>query len=103
MSCCAYNSYKLLEKYDTRNQASVNSTISQWGQKPLKLGLNPTGHMSFLTGQDRTPKFAGRVTPDRTKSRLTFLNILHAKQQNFNEIHQIESPASGKENGPDHR
>ena len=24
-----------------------------------RLGLNRTGHMSFLTGQDRTPKFAG--------------------------------------------
>ena len=32
--------------------------------------------MSFLTGQDRTPKFAGQVLPDRTKSGLTFLNIL---------------------------
>ena len=32
------------------------------------LGLNRTGHMSVLPGQDRTPKFAGRVLPDRTKS-----------------------------------
>ena len=43
------------------------------------LGLNRTGHMSFLTGQDRTPKFAGQVLPDRTKPRLIFLNILHTK------------------------
>ena len=57
----------------------------------LKLGLNLTGHMSFLTGQDWTPKFAGRVQPDRTKSGLTFLNILHTEQQNFIEIHQIET------------
>ena len=33
------------------------------------IGLDRTGHMSFLTGQDRTPKFAG----------LTFLNILPTK------------------------
>ena len=39
-------------------------------------GLDRTGHMSFLTGQDRTPKFAGQVLPDQTKSGLTFLNIL---------------------------
>ena len=32
------------------------------------IGLNRTGHMSFLTGQDRTPKFAGQVLPDRTES-----------------------------------
>ena len=41
-----------------------------------EVGLDRTGNMSFLTGQDRTPKFAGHVLPDRTKSRLTFLNIL---------------------------
>ena len=32
------------------------------------VGLNRTGHMSVKPGQDRTPKFAGRVLPDRTKS-----------------------------------
>jgi hypothetical protein len=32
--------------------------------------------MSFLTGQDGTPKFAGQVLPDGTESGLTFLNIL---------------------------
>ena len=42
----------------------------------VKVGLDRTGHMSFLTGQDRTPKFAGQVLPDRTKSGLTFLKIL---------------------------
>ena len=36
----------------------------------LKLGLDRTGHMSFLTGQGRTPKFARQVLPDRTESRL---------------------------------
>ena len=47
-----------------------------------KLGLNRTGHMSFLTGQDRTPKFAEQDLPDQTKSRLVFLNILvHSKNQ----------------------
>ena len=43
------------------------------------IGLDRTGHMSFLTGQDRTPKFAGQVLPDRTKSGLIFLNILPTK------------------------
>ena len=39
------------------------------------VGLDQTGHMSFLTGQDRTHKFAGQVLPDRTESGLNFLNI----------------------------
>ena len=34
------------------------------------IGLDRTGHMSFLTGQDQTPKFAGQVLPDRTDSGL---------------------------------
>ena len=32
------------------------------------VGLNRTGHMSVQPGQDRTPKFAGRVLPDRTST-----------------------------------
>ena len=36
------------------------------------VGLNRTGHMSFLPKQDRTLKFAGQVLPDWTKSGLTF-------------------------------
>ena len=49
------------------------------------LGLNRTGHMSFLIRQERTPKFAGQdcrtgLNPiDRTESGLIFLNILHTK------------------------
>ena len=39
------------------------------------LGLNRTGHLSFLTGQDRTPKFAGQVLSDQTESRLIFLTF----------------------------
>ena len=35
-----------------------------------EVGLDRTGQMSFLTGQDRTPKFAGQVLPDQTESRL---------------------------------
>jgi hypothetical protein len=31
--------------------------------------------MSFLTGQDRTLKFAGQVLPDRTESGLIFLTF----------------------------
>ena len=37
------------------------------------LGLDRTGHMSLLTEQDRTPKFARQVLPDRTESGLLFL------------------------------
>ena len=43
------------------------------------LGLDRTGHMSFLTGQDRTPKFARQLLPDRTESGLIFLDILPYK------------------------
>ena len=28
------------------------------------VGLDRTGHMSFLTGLNRTPEFAGQVPPD---------------------------------------
>ena len=41
----------------------------------LHLGLDRTWHMSFMTGQDRTLKFAGRVLPGRTDSGLIFLMI----------------------------
>jgi hypothetical protein len=41
----------------------------------LEVGLNRTGHMRFLSGQDRTPKFAGQVLPDRTESGLIFLTF----------------------------
>ena len=43
------------------------------------LGLDRTGHISFLTGQNWTPKFTGQVLPDRTESGLIFLNILPNK------------------------
>ena len=43
--------------------------------KIIVLGLDRTGHMSFLTGQDRTPKFAGQVLPERTESGLIFLTF----------------------------
>jgi hypothetical protein len=39
------------------------------------IGLNRTGNMTFLTGQDRTPKFAGQVLPDQTESGLRFLTF----------------------------
>ena len=48
------------------------------------VGIKWTGHMSFLTGQDRTPKFAGQHLPDRTISGLTFLNILLHKNTRRN-------------------
>ena len=44
-----------------------------------QLGLNRTGLMGFLNGQDRTTKFARQVLPDRTESGLIFLNILPTK------------------------
>ena len=56
--------------------AKLKLTIRQALQSTLvmlRLGLDRTGHMSFLTGQDRTPKFAGQVLPDRTESGLLFL------------------------------
>ena len=53
--------------------------VAQWVLIPFEVGLDRTGHMSFLTGQDRTPKFAGQVLPDRTESRIIVLNILHTK------------------------
>ena len=45
----------------------------EWWLMSYFVGLDRTGHMSFLTGQDRTPKFAGQVLPDRTESGLLFL------------------------------
>ena len=44
-----------------------------------EVGLDRTGHMSFLTGQDWTPKFAGQVLPYRTESGLILFNILPTK------------------------
>ena len=62
-------------------KASLQSMLSKGTNV---VGLDRTGHMSFLTGQDRTPKFAGQVLPDRTKSGLTFLNILLHKNKRKN-------------------
>jgi len=42
-------------------------------------GSTGLGILSFLTGQNRTPKFAGQVLQDRTESGLIFLNILPTK------------------------
>ena len=56
--------------------------------------------MSFLTGQDRTPKFAGQVLPDWTESGLIFLNILPSKQTKKN-YEKNDSPDF--ENLPDSR
>ena len=60
--------------------------------------------MSFLTGQDWTPKFAGQVLPDRTESRLIFLNTLFTMPVGDINSHKIESletnllPKMNKEN-----
>ena len=40
--------------------------------RSYNLELNRTEHMSFLTGQDRTPQFAGQVLPDQTEYGLLF-------------------------------
>ena len=45
--------------------------------KVISVGLDQIGHMSFLTGQDRTPKFSGQFLPDRTKSGLPNLPDLY--------------------------
>jgi hypothetical protein len=50
-----------------------------YGLASFVLGLDRTEHMTFLTGLDRIPKFAGQVLPDWTKSRLILLKILHTK------------------------
>ena len=42
----------------------------------FNVGLDRTGPMSFLTGQDRTPKFAGQVLPDRTDPLLICTDFL---------------------------
>ena len=42
----------------------------------IVIGLDWTGLMSFLTGQDLTPKFAGQVLPDRIVSELILLKKL---------------------------
>ena len=59
--------------FDLTKEVSILQKITQLDY--LQLGLNRTGHMSFLTGQDLTPKFAGQVLPDQTESGLMFLNI----------------------------
>ena len=57
-----------------------------------RVGLNRTGHMSFLKGKDRTPKFAGQVLPDRTESGLIFLNILQTCQLSCYYLSQYKVP-----------
>ena len=60
-------------------QVYINEDFPQIACCTKELGLDRTGHMSFLTGQDRTPKFAGQVMPDWTESGLIILNILPYK------------------------
>ena len=62
----------------------MSSILPNGPHVPFELGLKQTGHITFLTGQDQTPKFAGQVLPDRTKSGLTFLNILLHKNTRKN-------------------
>ena len=52
------------------------------------VGLDRTEHMSFPTGQDRTPKFAGRVLPDRTKFGPTFFPSTY-QMQVINSIKEV--------------
>ena len=76
-----------LERSYKENSKNLSNVIFPKSQYVCALGLNWTGHMSFLTGQDRTPKFAGQVLPDRTKSGLIFLNILHTKYGDFGDCY----------------
>ena len=62
-------------------QAQCNEGCAKLTSRSVIIvGLDRTGHMSFLTGQDQTPKFAGQVLPDRTESGLIFLDILPYKK-----------------------
>ena len=70
---------KIIEQ-KVRRQLSKFLVLSDLGVICMpcsRLWLNWNGHMSFLTGQDWTPIFAGQVLPARTKSGLIFINILH--------------------------
>ena len=71
--------YFLIMKRPTHN-FSICQVDLTLGHTILMLGLNQTGFLSFLTGQDWTPKFAGQVLPDRTESGL-LSNILPAKKK----------------------
>ena len=57
----------------------------------IGIGLDGTGHTSFPTGQDQTPKFAGQVLPNRTESGLIFSNMLPAYQVQIINFHKIRS------------
>ena len=59
------------------------------------LGLNRTGHMSFLTRQDWTPKFAGQVLPDQSKSGLYFKNVYKLRIIDFWGYYQSLNYADG--------
>ena len=61
---------------DFRSRNPLQGRRNRGAQSPSPLGLNRDGHISFLTGQIRTPKFAGQVLPDRTESGLIISNIL---------------------------
>ena len=62
--------------------------------------------MSFLTGQDWTPKFAGQVLPDRSESGIIFFAFYqrNKQQQNYEQKFEkkiwiffiFKSPVSGK-------
>ena len=68
--------YLLLER---GNLCHHIGSLGQNPERKNRLGLNRTGHMSFLTGQDRTPKFAKQVIPDLTKSGLLILYFFNFK------------------------
>ena len=69
----------LTDTFSITNQVSVPVICGTNTGYHGKLGLNRTRHISFLTGQDRTPKFAGQVMLDQTESGLIFVNILPYK------------------------
>ena len=62
----------LPEHFTPRPELQVTFNEIDAGFLQLNLGLNRTGNMSFLTRQDRTPKFVRQVLADRTESGLIF-------------------------------
>ena len=62
-----YNiSYATIDCQSCHRKRPIEKTVRSF--TAILVGLDRTGHMSFPTGQDRTPKFAGHVLPDRTST-----------------------------------
>ena len=71
-SCSLINKFGVFHIWQ-KTETNLNSIQLYYPVHDFKLGLDRTGHMSLLTGQDWTPKFAGQVLPDWNESGLMFL------------------------------